>query len=968
MSGDSTTRVLVLGPCRVRVEGRDVPVTAVQRRLLSRLAVTPQHSVPLSDLFESLWDSRPPATARTAVHNQVSRLRAAAGPGIVATTTDGYLLLAETDLAELRTAVHVAERMVATEPEEALDLVTRALTLAVGDPFADLAGDPGVEGARVEALALVAAARDLEVEAALGLRLPARALAAAQRLRAEAPYDERRAARLVRALDLAGRRGEALEEAARFRRVMRTELGLECDGALNEVEAELFGAGTEPVRRAPDLPGLDQGVARLLDRVAQGRSVAVRGGPASGVSTVLRAVRNRLAGEGAAVGFTRVRGYRDVAAAPLLDLLDELGVVPSRSLGPVGSFLPALAEQAADRRVVLIVDDLDLAGPSTRHALLEASALDGICLLAGIHGDDSGQYDGLEELPVPSGPAADDVEGLRARLRAQPEHVRRTLAAVAVAGRDAPVWVMTSLHVRDGLDEALEQQLVEQDGIDGPVRFREPLMRELALAETPSGLRQEMHHALGRALLAAGAPAEAARHLLSAPGIEPGATVAAARAAAAAASSSGAHLDAVDWLRRALAETAGLAEARDVLAVRIELGDAMRLAGDPGHLAALTDAVDEAERLGDPALLGEAMFALLQLGGTTVSTALDPAVEARLGRALSRIEDGELAATVRAAASLAHSMTGNPERCRRLFVDAERAAVSPATRRRVLPFAYMSLGLPSDLPERTRYAEELTVLGATAGDAVAEYEGLHLQVSTRVQAGDGDGARAAHARMQELVDQVGDVGRRWSLLYLEAALAHLDGELAACERLSRTAYGQLLPVSESRATAALFGQLFGLSIVRGDVAALAPFLEGLVADQPGIPAWNAALSLALVDTAPAQALEYAARTLDVVRPDSTWLAAHLVAGRATALAGSAPTSLLDAFTERLAPSSGLITWQGTCSYGPVDTTLALLARARGDRPGARSLARAAHDQATALGAPVFVADLDALGLLPAEPA
>ena len=44
---------------------------------------------------------------------------------------------------------------------------------------------------------------------------------------------------------------------------------------------------------------------------------------------------------------TEVRGYRDVAVAALLDLLDALGLDTVPELGPVGTFVPAVEHLAA---------------------------------------------------------------------------------------------------------------------------------------------------------------------------------------------------------------------------------------------------------------------------------------------------------------------------------------------------------------------------------------------------------------------------------------------------------------------------------------------------------------------------------------------------------------------------------------------------------------------------------------------
>lgn len=961
VSGDRAVRVLVLGPCGLEVDGRRLALTATQRLLLARLAVTPRHAVPLAALVEALWGAHPPRSARTAVHNQVSRLRAAAGRDLIQTTADGYQLLAHTDVEELVRTVWQAERVLAQDPARALDLLDRARELGGGEPFADLADCTATAGIRREVATVLDSVDDLEVEAALALGLVVRALATAVRLRGETPHDEARAARLARAYELAGRRGDALGEVARLRRDLRTGLGIEPSGPILALEAELHGA-PEPDDRSPALtPAVDT----VLGHLDEGRSVLVVGPHGSGVSALMHSLRARLSGRGSAVASARVQGYRDVAVAVLLDLLDELGVESSPALGPVGSFVPAVSEVAASRPVVLLVDDADLAGPSSERALAAVADLPEVRLVLGAHHDPGG-YAGLARVHVHDG-VGDDLASLRRVVRAEPPEVQRALVAAAVMGADAPVEVFGVLGAEDGLRQALQSGVLVQQAPAGSIGFAQVRMRDAVLAEAPVGLREEMHHTLGRSLLDRGAAVDAARHLIAAPAIEPRVTLRAARQAAAAARASGAHHDAADWLRQGLAATEGRVAEADRLRLLTELGDVLRLAGAAEHIDILVAAVEAAVRLGDDELLGEALFALLQLGGTTVSTTLDAGLQGLLRRGMSLLRDPEQVAVVKGAASLAYSMTGNAERSRRLFLEAERGARSDRVRMRVLPFAYLALGMPGDLDRRAAIGQELIALGRAHGDAVAEFEGLHVSFSAQVQAAAGARLRATLDRMTELIDRVGDVGRRWALLYLSAGLAHLEGDLAAAERIAATAHDQLAPVAESRATAALYGQLFGLALARGTVGELTPFVTGLVADQQGVPAWHAVAALCLVESDPAGALDHARRAVAAAEPDFTWLAAHVVAGRAAALvaAGDGSASdpgLLDDIATRLAPYSGQATWQGTCSYGPVDTTLALIARARGDRDRARSLAARAAAQATSLRAPVFLADLDRLGL------
>jgi len=956
-------RALVLGHSRLEVEGATVELTRIQRRLVARLAATPGQAVGLADLSVALWDDEPPATARAAIHNQVSRLRSLAGQDVIETAADGYRLMVPTDVEELRTAVREAERMLDADPEGALTRAERARGLVAGAAFADLAPHAGAAERHREVAVLLDAAADHEVEAALALGLTARALSAARERAADAPHDEARALRLARALDQAGRRGEALTEIARVRRALRTELGLDASPGLDAVESEIRGASASPAGGPPPVD-----LAEVLAAIDAGRSVALSAEIASAMTQLLEATRTALLSRGlVAVAVAEVRGYRDVAVAALLDLMDLLGLDLVPELGPVGTFVPAVERLAAQGPVVLVVDGFDAAGPSTRRVLLDAADRPGVALVAGLRGESVDAVAADFDVRILVAGHEDEARraALRRRFAGLPRELRETLTAVAIAGDGVGGAALRELGADAGLAGAIARDLLRST-VSGAISFADGELRALLAADTPTGVRVELHHALGVVLARHGALEDAAGHLLAGSEIEPAAAVRAARAAAAAAGGAGAHHDAAAWLRRA---ADACRDDRTRIAVAIELGDALRLAGDASHVAVLREAAEEAMRRDDEELLGEAAFALLQLGGTTANTGVDPAMEDLLERTLSRLRDQRWTAVVRGAASLAYSMTGQAERSRSLFLTAEAEATDPATRRRVLPFAYLALGTPADLDRRRGLTEELLALGAEHDDPIATYEGLHLAASVHLQEADGPAVRRRHREMTALVDRVGDVGRRWALHYLAAAIAHLEGDAARTEQLSSAAFAQFAPVSESRATAVLFAQLFGLRLSQGRVPELRPVLETLVTGQPGTP-WNAALALSLADADPSRAVLLARDAVEHAPRDFSWLAGQLVAARAVALAarrGAGDDGLLERCREQLEPWSGRVCWQGTCAYGPVDTTLALLADVGGDTAGAQALAGAALRQARRLDAPVFADELRALGLTGDEP-
>jgi hypothetical protein len=210
-------------------------------------------------------------------------------------------------------------------------------------------------------------------------------------------------------------------------------------------------------------------------------------------------------------------------------------------------------------------------------------------------------------------------------------------------------------------------------------------------------------------------------------------------------------------------------------------------------------------------------------------------------------------------------------------------------------------------------------------------------------------------QLTDLAVRVGDIGRRWALLYQEAAVAHLDNELDRSEDLAANALELFSAVSPSRAFATYGGQILPIRMAQGRLDELIDTLDGLVANQPGVPAWNAALALAVATHDPARAVRLAGAALEGVPEDFTWLAAHVIGGRAAAITGDRSTCRQ--YVERLRPWSGLVCWQGTCSYGPVDTALAGLTAALGQDEDAARYQAAAADQARSLQAPVFLTEI-----------
>ncbi|MEO7125738.1 MAG: BTAD domain-containing putative transcriptional regulator [Nakamurella sp.] len=976
--------------------------TQTQRRILARAALAAPNPVTVDELVDAVWPGGGPASARQAIQNQVSRIRQSAASmdaELIVTASEGYRLELATDAQMLRDGAVEAERILTTgeNPEAAFDLADAALQLMRGDPFTDIEHIHGVLGARRTVEAAVAMAENIRVEAAIALGRRAWSLTEAERLASAAPLDECRAANLARALALAGRRGDALATVAEIRRRLRTELGIESGPDIAAVEDEILHGVGSPVpalRRPapPHLVGRDTELREILRAVAQRRPVRVRGEHGSGVSRMLFEIRGRLIALGVKVVLVRADQHPPSAMSLIEEILDEMGVSVTHSHSALTTFIATLEEATEVRPIALIVDDVHFLGPSVWAAIIAAVAAPYVGVVLGGHGHEVAIEDEAEVVLSPldldsigalsrhrgvtdaarvdwlathsggnplavqvlAGMMVDgaelagkpgmtmfsavtpDVASLVDRLTAHFDaDRRRDLDLAAVAGDGFPAEALARVPW-PRLPEPPEDLVISAD--DGTLRFRHGAVQALVYQGIPRGVATDWHYVLGIAAAEVGAaPATVARHLLAAAELDPGRAIDAARAAAMAAGALGAHADAVDWLAQALAVDLTDDPAR-AIAVSIEYADALRLAGDPSHLDASLSAVRNALEFGDDKLIAAAAFAMLQLGASSIAGDVQAEVSEVAFRAIGAISDPELRAPVQAAASLAWSMTGHADTSRTLFDEAEATAKGPAARLRTLPFAYLAVGRPGDLARRAALATELIELAEAADEPVPLWEGWHLQFSVKMQYGDGPALRECLQQMQRLVGRVGDVGRRWSVLYSAASVAHLDGDLDLSERLATQAFAMFAPVSMSRAAASYYAQLLPLRADQGRLAELRTIVESMVFEQPGVTAWHAAAALILAsagdDAARAQALEHAERALDLAQDDFTWMASHVLGGRAAALLEDA--TLADRYLRRLEPWADLICWQGTCSYGPIADVLAELSDVLGAADAAES--------------------------------
>lgn len=296
-------RLRVLGEVQVVGPSGPVPLGGRrQRLLLAELLANVGQVVGLGTLIEAVWPGEDvPAEPERTVRVYVTRLRkvfALAGleQSTLVTSDGGYLLQAGATVydAEAFVALTNEARRIDQPLEKSVELLERALALWNGPAFGELAGEHSLlsQAQHLEELRLETYEQRATVRLALGDS--ALVVAELEQLVARHPLRERLRRLLMEALARGGRTAEALRVLADYRRLLRTELGLEPSAELCAVEAALL-APESPVEDAA--PHRFVRGYRLFERIGEGAfSVVYRARQASvGRDVAVKIIRAELA-------------------------------------------------------------------------------------------------------------------------------------------------------------------------------------------------------------------------------------------------------------------------------------------------------------------------------------------------------------------------------------------------------------------------------------------------------------------------------------------------------------------------------------------------------------------------------------------------------------------------------------------------------------------------------------------------
>ena len=390
--------------------------------------------------------------------------------------------------------------------------------------------------------------------------------------------------------------------------------------------------------------------------------------------------------------------------------------------------------------------------------------------------------DASEGEPPPMSAIARTV--VRGRLAELSARDRAVVEALAVIGEGSPRQVVAAVAgvTLDELGAARDGLLAAGLLAAGGTRLAHHLIASAIGDDLPRGRREHLHRETARALMAAGADADAvASHLLRCgPGADPEVSALLRRAAADAARHGAPHTAAA-YLERALAERAPGDDRGRLLA---ELATVAFDAGLPDSRERLREALAEAHDR------DSRLDVLTRLAALNVVDLDEPGLSALFEQELAAETDPRVRLAIEAAAldTLITIPSRHEERARRVAAIEVDAIADPTLRRTILAHRAW-VGTERGWPDAAACAA--LAREALDGDELLHDAGrraaYHLGTRALVMADHADEAHAAIARLRDHADQRGSLRLRAAAAWYAADLALRRGRVAEAEDEARTA-------------------------------------------------------------------------------------------------------------------------------------------------------------------------------------
>lgn len=256
---DARTRIGVLGPIRVRHDGRETGIKGVRpQALLTVLLLEANRVVTLDRLAELMWE-RPPPSATANLRTYACRLRSALGnalgqadPQRLIATASGYRLHVgpeECDISVFNERMRRGLELLAGDPSRAAGCLRSALSLWRGAAAENVPRTPGLAGRLVALEDQRHRATELLMQARLALGEHEKLVSELHELTAAHPTRERLWCQLIVATYRCGDPGAAIAAFERAREMLRRELSIAPGPELAELCRQVLQR--DPLLRAP---------------------------------------------------------------------------------------------------------------------------------------------------------------------------------------------------------------------------------------------------------------------------------------------------------------------------------------------------------------------------------------------------------------------------------------------------------------------------------------------------------------------------------------------------------------------------------------------------------------------------------------------------------------------------------------------------------------------------------------------
>ncbi len=555
------------------------------------------------------------------------------------------------------------------------------------------------------------------------------------------------------------------------------------------------------------------------------------------------------------------------------------------------------------------------------------------------------------------------------------------LRVAAVIGRDVDASLLEGV-VLLGEDEflaALEDALaagllVESDENPGSYLFSHALIRETLYEGMSVPRRARVHKRVGEAIEASQGRRnvrylpELAHHFTRAGAPEDAEkAITYALRAGEQATTMLAHEEAAEHYARAL-DVQGryqpdASERRCELLLR--LGEARVRSGERAQSSsAFREAAALAERLGDGAALARAAIGAsrryVQPPGL-----VDIELIEMVQRALELAPTAPSLVRVRLLACLCGAIYYAPNRDRMEELSDEALAIAaelgdPEARAYALSARRRALWDAPHLQDRVETSTEMLTLARQIGNLELQLQAHAWLVVDLLERGDRDAVEAQIDAFAAGADRLRQPLFEWNTILWRAMRALLDGTLAHADRLASEAYAAGAPAEAVTASQYYAIQLLGIRREQGRMGELESAARKLVDENPGRPAWGAALAMLLVESgrrseAEEQFERLAAHRFDDVPRDLDWMIAMTLLSDVCADLGDGPRAQL--LYTKLEPYAGVNVVIGLAAVclGSAESFLGKLAATMGQASAARGHFERALMANAALKAPVCMA-------------